>query len=183
MTADSDGDTLYYFGTDFLCRARERSANGSALLTVAAQLQAGTTGTYQVQAYLNQPGPPSTGFYSGVDGSDNPIAIAGMGFQSGTVGYAMPGDANLDGKVDVNDLTIVLAHYNQTGSVGPGEFTGSGTVDINDLTIVLAHYNQTLGSSGAALAAVPEPSTLLLVLVGLLLLCVPFRRCKRQTQA
>ena len=25
------------------------------------------------------------------------------------------GDANLDGKVDINDLTIVLAHYGQTG--------------------------------------------------------------------
>ena len=35
-------------------------------------------------------------------------------------------------------------------SWGQGEFTGSGTVDINDLTIVLAHYNQSLGSSAAA---------------------------------
>ena len=26
-----------------------------------------------------------------------------------------PGDANGDGKVDINDLTIVLAHYNQSG--------------------------------------------------------------------
>ena len=49
-----------------------------------------------------------------MDANDHPIAITGMGFQSGTVGYAMPGDANLDGKVDINDLTIVLAHYNQT---------------------------------------------------------------------
>ena len=60
----------------------------------------------------------------------------------------VPGDANLDGKVDINDLTIVLAHYNQTGMTwAEGEFTGDGTVDINDLTIVLAHYNQTVGSS------------------------------------
>ena len=106
-----------------------------------------------------------------MDGNDNPIAITGMGFQSGTVGDALPGDANLDGKVDINDLTIVLAHYNQTGRRWTtGEFTGSGTVDINDLTIVLAHYNQTLGSSGPSLASVPEPSALLLVLAGLLLL-------------
>ena len=27
----------------------------------------------------------------------------------------MPGDANYDGKVDINDLTVVLAHYNQSG--------------------------------------------------------------------
>ena len=56
---------------------------------------------------------------------------------------ALPGDANLDGKVDINDLTVVLSHYNQTGMTWTeGEFTGDGTVDINDLTIVLAHYNE-----------------------------------------
>ena len=30
----------------------------------------------------------------------------------------MPGDANYDGKVDINDLTIVLASYNQSGKLG-----------------------------------------------------------------
>ena len=45
----------------------------------------------------------------------------------------------------------MLAHYNQTGQTwSSGKFTGSGTVDINDLTIVLAHYNQTYGSSPVA---------------------------------
>ena len=71
----------------------------------------------------------------------------------------MPGDANGDGRVDINDLTIVLAHYNQTGMVwSQGEFTGDGTVDINDLTIVLAHYNDTTGASGVGIAPVPEPA-------------------------
>ena len=40
-------------------------------------------------------------------------------------------------------------------------------VDINDLTIVLAHYGDTIGSSAAGMAAVPEPSTLLLAAGGL----------------
>jgi hypothetical protein len=81
----------------------------------------------------------------------------------------IPGDANGDGRVDINDLTIVLAHYGQTlapGSWAEGDFTGDGVVDINDLTIVLAHYGQT--SSAGALAAVPEPaSAVLLVCCGL----------------
>ena len=52
--------------------------------------------------------------------------------------HQLPGDANGDGVVDINDLTIVLASYGQTGmNWNEGEFTGSGTVDINDLTIVL----------------------------------------------
>ena len=59
--------------------------------------------------------------------------------------------------------------------MGPGDFTGSGTVDINDLTIVLAHYNQSVGSSATGVAAVPEPSTIAIIsaaaLLGLLACC------------
>ena len=83
--------------------------------------------------------------------------------------HQLPGDANGDGKVDINDLTIVLANYNQTGmNWNEGDFTGSGTVDINDLTIVLAHYNQSVSSAGAAgVGAVPEPCALALLALGL----------------
>jgi hypothetical protein len=83
------------------------------------------------------------------------------------------GDANLDGKVDINDLTIVLTNYGKSGMAwSQGDFTDDGKVDINDLTIVLANYNQSLsGSSSGNLAAVPEPTSLLLsglALLGLL---------------
>ena len=90
---------------------------------------------------------------------------------------AQPGDANLDGQVDINDLTVVLANYNQTGMTwSQGEFTGAGTVDINDLTIVLANYNKTFGASAGPTAAVPEPSALLSAAGGLLGLLVCARR-------
>ena len=126
---------------------------------------------------MNPPGPPSTGFYSGVDANDNPIAITGMGFQSGTVGDALPGDANLGRQGGCQRPDDRAGPLQSDGAgVGPtGEFTGSGKVDVNDLTLLLAHYNQTLGSSGPSLASVPEPSALLLVLAGLLLLPIPAR--------
>ena len=67
--------------------------------------------------------------------------------------------------MDINDLTIVLAHYGQTGMTWTqGEFTGDGTVDINDLTIVLAHYGQSVGSSAAGLP--PCRSLVALVVAG-----------------
>ena len=90
-----------------------------------------------------------------------------------------PGDANGDGQVDINDLTIVLNNYTQTGMTwSQGEFTGTGTVDINDLTLVLGSYNQTFSAS-AATATVPEPSTLVLVGLAALMLAAIAKRARR----
>ena len=83
----------------------------------------------------------------------------------------LAGDANLDGRVDINDLTIVLANYNQPGKTwtqGSMDGDPAGTVDINDLTIVLANYGSTIGASGGiGMSAVPEPASVLLAAAGL----------------
>ena len=72
--------------------------------------------------------------------------------------HLLPGDANNDGIVDVNDLTVVLSNYGQTGtSWSQGDFTGDGTVDFNDLTLLLQNFGTT---AGAGIAAAPEPSTI-----------------------
>ena len=78
------------------------------------------------------------------------------------VNVCQPGDANGDGRVDINDLTVVLANYDQTGmGWTQGDFTNDGTVDINDLTIVLANYNWTAASAG--MVPVPEPASAVLL--------------------
>jgi hypothetical protein len=87
------------------------------------------------------------------------------------------GDANYDGKVDINDLTVVLANYGQTGMTwSSGDFIGDGKVDINDLTIVLANYGATISSAG--IQGVPEPSALVLIVVGMLGLWGAARRLR-----
>ena len=95
---------------------------------------------------------------------------------SANLTMATPGDANGDGRVDINDLTIVLTNYGQTGMTWTqGEFTGDGRVDINDLTIVLTNYGQTAGSS-TGLAAVPEPGALAVLLSAAVVVAWAFHR-------
>jgi len=79
-----------------------------------------------------------------------------------------PADLDGDGFIGVNDLTAVLAHWNQTVSAGDpslGDVDGDGFIGIDDLNAVLADWN--LGPP--PILSVPEPATVGLWLVGLLL--------------
>jgi hypothetical protein len=99
----------------------------------------------------------------------------------GGVESLLSGDANLDDKVDINDLTKVLTSYNQSTGVSwtNGDFNNDGRVDINDLTIVLTHYNQSYSAAASGLAAVPEPDTLALLAAGLVGLLACAWRARR----
>jgi len=49
-----------------------------------------------------------------------------------------PGDVNTDGTVNVFDLSLLLAHYNQ--NYGSADFDKNNSVNIFDLSILLSHY-------------------------------------------
>ncbi len=93
----------------------------------------------------------------------------------------LPGDANTDGKVDINDLTIVLANYGQSSGMrwSTGDFNNDGKVDINDLTIVLANYGHSVGAADSGVAAVPEPASLLLLAAAVLALLAYAQRKRK----
>ncbi len=84
-------------------------------------------------------------------------------------------DPNLDGFVGIDDLDIVLNHWNQTvtaGDILSGDLDGDGFVGLNDLDAVLNNWNAgTLPPETANV--IPEPSS-----VGLMLLSV-FGICRR----
>ena len=110
-------------------------------------------------------------WYGPPEGLLSDALLAGYAFSGALedgfrVAAADPGDANGDGAVDINDLTIVLANFGRTGcawSQGCMDGDPTGTVDINDLTIVLANFGTTAGSG---IQAVPEPSGVILCAIG-----------------
>lgn len=77
----------------------------------------------------------------------------------------IPGDINLDGKVNFADLLVLAQHYGmQDAGWTGGDLNGTGTVDFSDLLTLAQNYG---AGTGAAFAAVPEPATFGLGLMGL----------------
>ena len=85
--------------------------------------------------------------------------------QQVTVMATLAGDANLDGSVTGADLSLLLSKYNQAGNWAVGDFNYDGSVTGADLSLLLSKYNQSVPASvaGAAVAGVPEPSSLVML--------------------
>jgi len=70
----------------------------------------------------------------------------------------LPGDANLDARVNVQDFNILATNYNMAGkSWTDGDFNYDGTVNVLDFNLLASHFNQTQTLSGTS-SAVPEPA-------------------------
>jgi hypothetical protein len=85
-----------------------------------------------------------------------------LGFRvASRVSHQAPGDTNGDGVVDLVDLNNVRNHF---GDVGLGDTSPfDGDVDLDDLNAVRNNFGATGGAT-----AVPEPSAVLMVLLGAL---------------
>jgi hypothetical protein len=95
---------------------------------------------------------------------------------------ALPGDANLDDKVDVADLGILASNWQLAGEWEQADFDGTGMIDVADLGILASNWQAGVGdlpgpsfadalaSVGLSTSAVPEPASLGLMF-GLALIC------------
>jgi len=100
--------------------------------------------------------------------------------------YTLLGDANLDGKVNGSDFTLMAANFNDSVTNGwdEGDFNYSGTVNGDDFVLLADNFNQFASQSsissadlqaldsfaaanGISLTSVPEPATMGLLTLGI----------------
>jgi hypothetical protein len=103
------------------------------------------------------------------------------------IAFTRTGDANLDGIVNDDDVTIVGATYAPgvpNASWALGDFDYDGFVDDDDVTLLGAFYDPSAATLFAAapagdITAVPEPGTLMLLAVVAAIAAASFtrRRC------
>lgn len=117
------------------------------------------------------------------DGAGNSVAgtvgtVSVRGDSVGVDGLKL-GDANRDGRVNINDFSLLSGSYSPpapltgTKTWDNGDFNGDGNVTINDFSLMTSGGNYNGGiSPPPAIAAVPEPSTLVLAGLALAGLCV-----------
>ena len=92
----------------------------------------------------------------------------------------LPGDANLDGRVDVLDLAILAANYRKhvTGGWMQGDFNHDGVVDVEDLALLAANYRHSYASDVVpAFDGLDAEAIQLLSLAGVTVVPEPVRLC------
>ncbi len=87
------------------------------------------------------------------------------------------GDANGDGIVNSQDLALVSSSWLQSGSNLPGDVNHDGIINSQDIALISSNWLAT----PTAASAVPEPSTLLLVVIGAAL--ITFKSTRRFTNS
>lgn len=107
-----------------------------------------------------------------MNGWDAPL---GLMFMSNEASVFNPADFNQDNKVDPADFAILAGNWLMPGGQHQGDANGDGFVDPADFAIMAGNW--LFGVGGAAgLGAVPEPSTILLVVMGLASVAFYYRR-------
>jgi hypothetical protein len=186
---------FYPYSMDFTATPKQTQGVGSGSLTVTTSashfLGIDSTGyhvscdytsqltiPFDISEIIDQSG-SSSGFDYVISGRHNPSSEHAMVQVSGTIITSssttfshmfdyLRGDANLSGRTDVADLTLLLNNYNASGKAwADGDFTGDGIVNVADLTVLLNDYNKSPPASVQTsdfAAAVPEPGTVVMLL-------------------
>jgi fibronectin-binding autotransporter adhesin len=80
---------------------------------------------------------------------------------------AIPGDYNGDGTVNLADYTVWRDNLGQTGVDLPSDGDGNEIVDAGDYQVWKDNFGFSLGNASVATQSVPEPSSLLVAIMGI----------------
>jgi plastocyanin len=92
----------------------------------------------------------------------------------GTVNVTLFGDANLDGRVNLNDFNVLASNFGQSNRTWEqGDFNEDGNVNLNDFNLLAANFGKEIQPAGPGTTItfgfggefVPEPTTLALMLL------------------
>lgn len=112
-----------------------------------------------------------------VNSADVQAWLSAAGSEMGFSDSLLLGDANLDGRVDSQDLNAVALNWQQTNrSYDQGDFNGDGFVNSVDLNTLANSWQQSVSALGAVAATVPEPQGYLALMIGILAVVMRFRR-------
>jgi hypothetical protein len=154
-----------------------------AEIEVYGHVPGGVTGDFDLSGVLDLPDIDDlTGQVAGMTNpaaydltSDSLVDIADLNAWVKDLYNSWIGDANLDGEFNSSDLVAVLASGTYEADVdavwSTGDFDGNGRTTSGDLVAALADGGYEAGPR-AAVSAVPEPSSVVLCLLG----CLPLSR-------
>ncbi|MEM6330952.1 MAG: dockerin type I domain-containing protein [Planctomycetota bacterium] len=146
------GQAFYAYGTDVL-------AAGESLLL--------GTFTTEGPAIAMDRSPTSSisivsGSVSQIDGT-TPAIVTGLTDSDSATAAA--GDVNLDGAINISDVSVIFPVFNTavTNGWAGGDLNGDGTVNISDVSIIFPVFNTGTAGTGPITAGVPEPASMALV--------------------
>ncbi len=134
----------------------------------------GSTGVFK---YIDKSADPTLGISANNSTSSMSTLFAPQDANEAFYGLALApqllGDANLDGNVDLSDLSVVLNNFGKTTSAWTdGNFDNANTIDLTDLSDVLNNFGTTSTTTSSQLpttnfqlppSPTPEPASLLLL--------------------
>lgn len=179
-TLVADGELDLSLLTDLSAVSDSTAIDEIAEYTIFVLAQIAASGVYPNATLSEQAG--NLGIFHDASSSDYTDLPAGA---PGSIGPITPGDLDLDGDVDSDDLSILLANWetDQSAFVASnvfeemplfkGDIDGTLFIDISDLTILLTYWTGQLTQSdiqaieaATGLNVVPEPATLALLSLG-----------------